>query len=317
MIEVFYLDRRIVRAAFSPALIKTLRRTGKKVWIDMINPTEKEVDGIKRLFSLHPITAEDMLTVNTRAKIEEFDEYIFFVLYGVYKQRNIRLRELDFIMGKNFLVSAHKMEIDSFEKLKKNKKRLEELFKSGMDFVMHRLIDEEVDNFIPVLELFDDVIDKIEQDIIRSPDPHLLGKILDLKRRMSKIKKVIIPQQEKISFLAKNKYKLISPNCQTYFRDVHDHFYTVTDMIEDYRDALSSSFDAYMSSVSNKMNEVMKMLSIMATIMLPLGVMSGVYGMNFMFLPGAKSPEGFWVMIGAMMVLVVVMVTYFKKKGWV
>ncbi|MBL7160405.1 MAG: magnesium/cobalt transporter CorA [Candidatus Aenigmarchaeota archaeon] len=313
MIEVFYSDRKAVKVPLEK--LRTLARLKKRIWVDLTNPTPNEVTLVKEIFGIHPITAEDILTPNTRAKIEEFDRYIFVVLYGMIKQRNIRLMEMDFILGKNFLVTSHKG-IASFNKLKSEGKKMSSLFKGGMDFLMHSLIDMEVDNFIPAMEAYDNAIDRIEARIIRDPGPDILAKILDLKRRINKIKKIIIPQQEKISFLAKNKYSLISPSCQTYFRDVHDHFYTVTDMIEDYRDTLSGSFDAYMSSVSNTTNEVMKVLSVMATIMLPLTVISGVYGMNFLVLPGAKDPLGFWYIIVIMLALIAVMLGFFKKKGW-
>lgn len=313
-IDVYVLNKTVKKV--QPKQIRDLQRQRKKFWVDMTNPSANEVALMQEIFGLHPITSEDILTHNTRAKIEEFDTYIFVILYGIYKQKNVRLREMDFILGKNFLVTSHKKPIPTFEKLKHEDKRMELLFRHGLDFLMHRLIDAEVDNFIPVMDLYDDVIDKIEDRILESPDPKTMEKIMDLKRRMNKIKKVIVPQQEKISFLAKNKYKLISQDAQTYFRDVHDHFYTVTDMIEDYRDALSGSFDAYMSSVSNSTNEVMKVLSVMATIMLPLTVVSGVYGMNFLVLPGARDPLGFWFIIAFMVLLIVMMLGYFKTKDW-
>lgn len=314
MIEVFYLDRKLKKG--EPSQIRELYRQRKKIWIDVTDPTQNEVALLQEIFSLHPITVEDILTINTRAKIEEFENYIFVVLYGIYKRKNIRLREMDFVLERNVLITAHRQSIEGFEKLKREGKRLESIFKSGMDFLMHRLIDTEVDNFIPVLELFDDVIDRIEDRIIKKPEAKILEKILDLKRRINKIKKIIIPQQEKIAFLAKNKYALISSECQTYFRDVHDHFFTVTDMIEGYRDTLNGSFDAYMSSVSNTTNEVMKVLSVMATIMLPLTVISGVYGMNFVVLPGSRSPLGFWVVVGFMFIIIIIMLSFFRKRGW-
>lgn len=314
MIDVYYFDKRLKKS--DPSKLKMLQQQKKRVWVDLTDPNHHDISQIKDIFSIHPITSEDLLTHNTRAKIEEFDDYIFVILYGIYKQKNIRMRELNFILGKNFLITSHKKKIDYFEKLKSDDKKLESLLKCSLDFLMHNLIDAEVDNFIPVLELFDNVIDSLEDNIIQNPDQKTMEKILDLKRRINKIKKIVVPQQEKISMLAKNKYNLITPDCQTYFRDVHDHFYTVTDMIEDHKDTLSGIFDAYMSSVSNSTNEVMKVLSVMATIMLPLTVISGVYGMNFAILPGSKDPMGFWMIIGLMVAMIVLMLGYFKKKNW-
>jgi len=317
MIDVFYLDgKKVHKEKFSPTLVKKLYVNNKKMWIDLINPTHEMVNELKKIFSLHPVTVEDMISLNTRTKIENFKKYLFVILYGIYKERNLHLREMDFVLGKDFLITTHRKKVESFEKMKTDKDEIKFLFNEGMDFFLHKLIDEEIDNFIPSLELLDDAIDHIEDQITKNPESNILEKILDLKRRINKIKKMLIRQQEQISFLAKNKYSLISPEAQTYFRDVHDHFFTVTDMIEDYREALSSSFDAYMSSVSNKMNEVMKVLSIMATIMLPLSVISGIYGMNFSVLPGANDPAGFWYVILIMIIIITCMIAYFRKKDW-
>lgn len=317
MIDIFYLDgKKVYREKFSPALVKKLYVKNKPMWIDLTDPTKEVVHELQTIFDLHPITSEDMMSLNTRTKIENFRKYLFVILYGIYKEKNLHLREMDFVLGRDFLITTHRKKIPSFEKLKTEKEELKDLFKDGMDFFMHKLIDEEIDNFIPSLELLDDAIDHIEDQITHNPETHILEKILDLKKRINRIKKMLIRQQEQISFLAKNKYALISQDCQTYFRDVHDHFFTVTDMIEDYRDSLSSSFEAYMSSVSNKMNEVMKVLSIMATVMLPLSVISGIYGMNFVVLPGSQDPFGFWYVIGFMILIIVVMVAWFEKKGW-
>jgi len=313
MMEVLCFDRGVRRA--SQAEIRSLVRLKKRLWIDLISPTESEVALLKEAFSLHPITAEDIVTKNTRVKVEVFENYMLVVLYGIYKNKNIRLRETDFVLGKNFLITSHTQKIEAFDSFKADKK-LASISRSGMDFLMHSLVDMEVDNFLNVLEQFNDVVDKIEDRIMKRPDPAIVEKILDLKRRVNRIKKIVVRQQEKISFLAKNQYALISPECQTYFRDVHDHFYTVTDMIEDYKYALAGSLDAYMYSVANTTNKVMKLLSIVATIVLPLTVISSIYGMNLAFLPGSEAPAGFWVIIGIMLTMVGIMLTFFKRRGW-
>ncbi|MBI4181996.1 MAG: magnesium/cobalt transporter CorA [Candidatus Aenigmarchaeota archaeon] len=317
MIDLFSLGAEgVQKEHFSPGRVKALALKGVHLWIDLTGPSHEIVSELQGIFGLHPVTAEDILSLNTRTKIEDFKSYLFVILYGVYKEKNVMLRELDFVLGKDFLITSHRKKIGGFERLKGEKEELTRLLRRGPDFLMHHLVDEEVDNFIPVLELLDDVIDKIENSLTTKPDGTVLEKILDLKKRINKIKKKLIAQQEKISFLAKNKYPLISAECQTYFRDVYDHFFTVTDMIEDYKDALASSFDAYMSSMSNRMNEIMKVLSIMATIMLPLSVISGIYGMNFSYLPGAGHPLGFWAVILGMLLLIAVMVSYFKRHRW-
>lgn len=315
--DVFYVQGgRLLREKFSPAVVKKLYATNRRMWIDLTGPTADQVATLKAVFGLHPVTVEDIISLNTRTKIENFKSYLFVILYGVTKEKNVKLREIDFVLGRDYVITTHRRKVETFEQLKDDQEELRSLFHRGTDFIMHKLVDGEVDNFIPVLEILDDVIDGIEEQITRNPERQILEKILDLKKRIHRIKKILIRQQEKISFLAKNKYALISPECQTYFLDVYDHFYTVTDMIEDYKETLSSSFDAYMSSVSNRMNEVMKVLSIMATVMLPLSVVSGIYGMNFVLLPGAEHPAGFWAVIALMLAIIATMVGYFRHKHW-
>lgn len=312
MIEIFYFDKTVKKGA-----AKDLNKLkNKQLWIDATNITKKEVDLIKETFSLHPLTAEDLYKFNVRIKVEEFPSYLFCVFYGIKKTKIIELVELNFIIGNNFLITNHQKEVESYSLLKNNQERLENLFRKGNDFLFHRLLDLEIDNYPPVLETIDDQIENIEEKATKQPKPELLTKILKLKRLLVQIKKVVFPQREKISFLAKNEYEFLSKKAVPYFRDIYDNSIRVSDAIDNYREAISNTFDAYMSAVSNSMNEVMKVLSIIATIALPLTVISGIYGTNFAVLPGSGFAYGFWVMISGMFLLSVVMIYYFRRKRW-
>jgi magnesium transporter len=224
--------------------------------------------------------------------------------------------ELDYVIGDNFLITNHKKEIESYNILKNDKERLGNLFRKGNVFLFHKLLDLEVDNYFPVLEKIDDLIETIEEEVTKNPNPKLLKQILKLKRKIVSVKKITLPQREKISFLAKNNYKYITKKAIPYFRDVYDHSIKVSDTIDNYREAVGNTFDAYMSAISNNMNEVMKVLSIIATIALPLTVISGIYGTNFTNLPGSSFVYGFWIMIFGMVLLSVFMIYHFKKKKW-
>lgn len=312
MIEIFYFDKTVKKGAAKD--LNNLKN--KQIWVDITDITKKEADLIKAAFNLHSLTTEDLYSSKVRIKVEEFPNYIFCVFYGIQKTKTIEIVELDFIIGNNFLITNHKKEIESYNLLKKNKERLENLFRKGNDFLFHRLLDMEIDNYSPVLETIDDQIENIEEKATKHPKPELLAKILKLKRLLVQIKKAAFPQREKISFLAKNEYKFLSKKSIPYFRDIYDHSIRVSDAIDNYRESISNTFDAYMSAVSNSMNEVMKFLSIIATIALPLTVISGIYGTNFATLPGSGFIYGFWVMILGMFLLSVVMVYNFKRKKW-
>jgi magnesium transporter len=312
MIDLFYYDKIVKKGT-----IKDLDKLkDKKIWIDVTNITKEEADKLKLRFNLHPLTTEDLFNQGTRIKVEEFSNYLLCIFYGIKKEKSIELQELDFILGKDFIISNHMKEIETFTELKSNPEKLSLLFEKGVDFIFHRLLDKEIDNFFPVLEDIDNQIELIEEEVTKRARPELLQKILKLKRRIVLIKKSVLPQREKIGFLAKNDYKFISKKSIPYFRDIYDHGIRVADSIDNYREAVSGTFDAYMSAVSNNMNEVMKVLSIIATIALPLGVISGIYGTNFDILPGQHVTNGFWIMILGMFSVIGVMIYVFRKRGW-
>jgi len=312
MLDIFYFDKTVKKGT-----LKELSKIkSKQLWIDSTNITKEEAKIIKTTFDLHPLTTEDLLTTNTRIKVEEFPNYLLCVFYGIQKTKSIELLELDFILGKNFIISNHRKNIAPYDVIKKDKEKLERLFKKGNDFIFHKLLDNEIDNYFPVLEHIEDIIEHIEEEAIKKPKPKLLSKVLKLKRLIVQIKRITLPQREKISSLTKSEYKFISKKAIPYFRDVHDHAIRISDNIDNCRDAIGNSFDVYMSTISNNMNEVMKVLSVIATIALPLTVISGIYGTNFTLLPGSTFIYGFWAMIFAMILLSLGMIYLFRRRGW-
>jgi len=312
MIDIFYLDKTVKEGDFK----KLEELKDKPLWIDITNITPEEADSLKTSFNLHKLTMEDMSTSYTRVKVEEFHNYLFCVFYGIKERKNIELDELDFVLGKNFLISSHKEKIESYEELKNNKEKLEKLFNKGPDFVMHKLLVEEIDNYFTVLGKVENHIDMIEEEAVKNPTPHVVSKILKLKRHITKIKKTAFYQREKISMLTKGDNPFISEKALPYFRDIHDHSIMVWDVIDNARDAVSNTFDVYMSTVSTNMDKVIKALTVVATITLPFMVLSSIYGTNFYNLPGATSPYGFWVMISVMVLMAAIMMYSFKKRKW-
>ncbi len=313
MIEIFYFDRKLRKAEIG----ELGRIKNKRLWIDVYDITAKESQILQKAFKLHPVTVEDIENPNTRIKVEDFVDYLFCIFYGCQKKKGIELVELDFILGRNYIITNHKAELESFEKLKKNKKKLGRLLKNGTDFILHQLIDIEIDNFFPVLEEIDDEIEDLEEAVTKKASPGHMSKILDLKRQIISIKKTILPQREKLSFLARKGYRFISDKSIPYFRDVYDHSIRVYDLLDNQREAISNTFDVYMSSVSNNMNEVMKVLTVFASIFIPLTFIAGVYGMNFRYMPELEWRAGYFVVWGVMIVVGVSMLAYFKKKNWI
>jgi magnesium transporter len=308
--RITYYDKGLHKAS-------SLSEVGRKpVWIDCTDITVDEASLLRESFDLHPLTVEDLVTSNSRIKIEEFPSYLFCVFYGIRSSGKIHVEEVDFIIGRNFLITNHKKENPVIRSLLVDEARLASLFKKGVSHIFHKIVDAEVDGFFPVLSTMDDELEKIEEEATTHPTHNVVAKIRKMKRTLSIVKRVVFPQREKLSMLAKNEMRFVSKKLVPYFRDVYDHSIRVADTVENYREAVSGAFDVYMSSVSNNMNQVMKMLSIIATIALPLTVISGIYGTNFVTLPGSRVSFGFWVMVGFMVLLCLSMLYYFRKKKW-
>ncbi|MFH0977673.1 MAG: magnesium/cobalt transporter CorA [Candidatus Woesearchaeota archaeon] len=310
MLDIFCLQKGVKKIELKD--LGKFRNT--RLWIDATEITKDEADLLRAAFHLHPLTSEDLYKSHIRIKVEEFPTYIVCVFYGI--SSTVEEIEFDFVLGKNFIISNHNRTVPSFEVLKKDHQLLETLAKKGPDFVFHKLLDSEVSNFFPVLDSIDNEIEDIEVQITKKAQSKLLNRILRIKRMVNLVRKSALPQREKISFLAKNEYKFISSDAVPYFRDVYDLAIKVSDSIDNSREMVSNAFEVYMSAVSNELNSVMKVLSVIGTIALPLVVISGIFGTNFHNVPGLDHPYGFWIMITGMLVMCAIMITYFKKKGW-
>lgn len=281
--------------------------TRHKYWIQCSKLTKEEAAELQKILELHPLTTEDILNRNIRIKVEEFTEYIFCVFYTLRGKEPV---ELDFVVGKNFVLS-HGLDLDI------SPTTAAAALRKGPDFLFHLLIDQEVDHTFEELQKLSDQIDHLEDAVIKEASPKTLSRIHAVRRTTSNLRRIFLTQREKLGMLAKTELPLISAKSRPYFRDVYDHSIRVSDALESYKEAASNVFEIYMSSVSNNMNEVMKTLSIIATIALPLTVVSGVYGTNFLLLPGSKHPAGFWIMVGLMGVMILGMLVYFRKRRWI
>lgn len=309
MIQAYILDdglKEIKNEEIKESLSKT-------IWVRSVSMTKEEAGILKDAFNLHPLTVEDLVHDKIRVKVEQFDNYLFCVFYGMRGDKKLRLAEFDFIVGQNFVIT-HETEktVADMEDLK----ALASALKKGPEFVFHYMLDKEIDNFFHVLEKLDDEIELIQGEITKHARSRQLSKVFKLKRTLAGIRRTSFNQREKISFIAKNQYAFISKKSIPYFRDVYDHMIRVHETLDNYREALANTFDIYMSSVSNSTNEVMKLLSIFATIALPLTVISGIYGTNFAILPGSQNNVGFWVMISIMVIMSASMLLFFRKRGW-
>lgn len=282
------------------------------------------VDIIEKLgsyFNIHPLTLEDVLNTRQRPKTEDYDSYIYSVLKMILldtKTKEITIDQVSIIIGPNYVLSFQEREGDVFDMVRERfKNPASRLRKSGVDYLAYGLIDAVIDNYFVILEHFGDKIEYLEEGLVLHPRPETLKTIQKYKRDMITLRKSIWPLRELINGLQRVESDLIKETTRVYLRDVYDHTIQVIDTVEDFRDILSSMVDIYLSSISFRMNEVMEVLTVIATIFIPLTFISGVYGMNFEYMPELKWRWGYPTVMFGMILLAVSMFVYFKKRKWV
>jgi magnesium transporter len=290
-------------------------------WINIDGLHEVEI--IEKLgshFDLHPLLLEDILNTDQRPKMEDYGDYIFIVLKMLYpseKKDEIEAEQVSLIFGSNFVISFQEHEGDVFkqirDRIRNNKGRIR---KSEADYLAYTLLDAIVDNYFLILENVGEKLEDTEQHLATNPSPETLQYIRKLKNEMIFLRKSIWPLRELINGLERCESIHIHKSTGAYLRDIYDHTIQIIDTVESYRDMISGMVDIYLSSISNKMNEVMKVLTIFASIFIPLTFVAGVYGMNFEFMPELTWHWSYFALLGFMALIGISLVVYFKRKRW-
>jgi magnesium transporter len=273
-------------------------------------------------FSIHPLVLEDILDIEQRPKIEDYETYIFIVLKALKlsddQEFTVQSDQVSLILGPNYVISFHEGNGDLFapvrERLHQGKGRLRKL---GADYLAYSLIDLIVDNYFVALEAFDDKVESLEDEVVIRPSPQTLREVHRFKNEMIILRKSLWPLREVIARLERRESPLISKNLTLYLKDVYDHTIIAIETVETYRDILSGMLDIYLSSTSNRLNEIMKVLTIIATIFMPLTFITGVFGMNFKHMPELEWRYGQAIFLAVMAVIALGMLWYFRKKRWI
>jgi len=278
------------------------------------------IEKLGNRFGLHPLIQEDILNTAERPKMEDYGEYIFLLLkvfVPSIKNHDEKIQQVSLVLGSNFVISFQEKDSGVFEpvrdRIRKAKGRLRKL---GPDYLAYALIDGIVDGYFGFLEKLSEEIEFLEDELVTDPKREILQKIHSLKREMIYIRKSVWPLREVVNGLERLETPLIKETTDVFLRDVYDHTIQVIDSVETLRDVLSGMLETYLSSVSNRMNEVMKVLTIIATIFIPLTFIAGVYGMNFKFMPELEWRGGYFLIVGVMVAVVFVMLIFFRKKKW-
>ena len=278
------------------------------------------IENIGKHFELHPLVQEDVVNTGQRPKLEDFEKYIFVSLKMLYydeKQEGIIIEQVSLVIGSNFVISFQEQEGDVFDPIRDRIRQAKgRIRKMGADYLAYALTDSIVDNYFSILEKFGEDMEKVEEELAVNPKPEVLNVIHKLKRDAILLRKSVWPLREIISSLQRGESPLIRENTVIYFRDVYDHTIQVVDTIEAFRDMVSGLLDIYLSSLSNKMNEVMKVLTIFAAIFIPLTFVAGIYGMNFKYMPELEWHWGYFGVLGLMAIVGVSLLFFFKRKKW-
>jgi magnesium transporter len=292
-------------------------------WIDVIGLHQVEVlEKLNQCFGLHPLVLEDILNTDQRPKLEDLGDYLYIVLKSLFLsgqgKEEVGTEQVSLILGPNFVLSFEEREGGLFDsvrdRLRNDQGRLR---KMGADYLVHALLDAIIDRYFVVLEKLGERIEFLEEDLVTRPAPGTLGEIHRLKREMIFLRKAVWPLREVIGSLERGDSPLVKESSVIYLRDIYDHTIQIIDNIETFRDMLSGMLDIYLSSISNRMNEVMKVLTIIATLFIPLTFIVGLYGMNFKNMPELEWPWGYPVVLLIMLTVVVFMLIYFRRKKWI
>jgi magnesium transporter len=290
-------------------------------WLDIDG--SHEVDHLEQIGSqlnIHPLVLEDILNTNQRPKMEDYDDYLFIELNMLSWNEEfsqVDAEQVSLLLGTNYLVTFQEHQKDVFDgvrnRIREGKSRLT---KGGPDYLAYSLIDAVVDNYFIVLENLGEQIELLEDELVTDPDPSTLHAIHDLKRELIFLRKSVWPLREVISSLERGESSMFQKTSLVYLRNTYDHVIQIIDTIETFREMASGMLDIYLSSVSNRMNEVMKVLTIISTVFIPLSFVVGLYGMNFEYMPELGWPWGYAMVWGVILATVTGMMVYFRSKKW-
>lgn len=296
------------------------------VWVDLLGETPEQlaqaVDILTNVFHFHHLTIEDAVETRNQPKIEAFTDYFYFIVHGVKPDEtsstNFVTKELDGYLGDNFVVTFHKERFRSIKVVKKQLQSSTFACRRGAAYLLHQILDQLVDLYMPIVDDFDDSINKLEERVLRMRGGNgILEELMDLRRSVARLRRISARQLDVLYRMSHGEFTQIPEPILPFFRDVHDHLQRISDLAENYRDLVSGLFDIHFSVVATKTNEVMKTLAVVSAIILPLSLIAGIYGMNFENMPELKTRNGYFLVLGMMAGVTSVLLWYFWRRGWI
>ena len=294
-------------------------------WLNIDTPTAQDRELLLNVFHFHELAVEDAMASRHHPKVEGYDGFLYLILHGVGGQKSdtpkeeeeFETRDIDFFLGRNYLVTVHTTPSPSIEAEQVVCARHPDVLGEGPAALMHRIIDNLVDRYRPTVDAFEECLSELEEDVFKRPQRNPMRAILTLKAEVNVLRRVALPQRDAIGRLARREFPEISDKMAYRFRDVYDHLVRITDEAGFFQDRVTGLIDAYLSSQSNRMNQVMKVLTVISTIFMPLTVLTSMYGMNVTLphLPGGADAQ-FWWIFGMMLAITGVMLWVFRRLDW-
>ncbi len=290
------------------------------IWVDIEGVLTEDMEKLlKDTFNFHPLLIEDIFQESI-PKVEQHEAFLYLIVHGIDPEtrdpRSLNTIELDIVLGRRFILTHHDRPMYSVRDVKELVRKRPERLGKGAAYVAHSLLDHVVDRYVPIMDKFDDSIDELEVKILRSPVPTVLEEIFELKRSLQRLRRVSMHQKEILFRLSRGEFDLIPKDARPFYRDVYDHFVGVSELADSYRELVSASLDAYLSMQSNRLNETMRTLTRISTVMLPLTFIAGIYGMNFEYMPELHWKAGYPIALATMAITGIGFLWYFKKRGF-
>jgi magnesium transporter len=313
-----YREGKIEEEDFDPARVSDLlQEPDTLVWLDMEDPSERELAMLQEEFGLHPLAVEDARHQEQRPKVEVYERFFFIVLYGLdWGEEELTEHEIHVFVGHGYLITLRYSPTYDLSRVRHRWERRPELTKEGGGYLLHALLDEVVDGYFGIVERFEDLGEGIEEEVFaESPPADLQERIFQLKKRLIQFRRVVIPLREVLDLLSEEVGVVTAP-LQAYYRDVADHVIRTIEFIDNVRDLLTAALEAHLSQVSNRLNVVMKQITSWAAIILLPTLIAGIYGMNFRHMPELIWRFGYLWALGLMSFSAGMLYLVFKRRGW-
>jgi magnesium transporter len=320
-IRVSVLDSDALRQG-DASLIEGWQRDGAaRLWVDIEDPTEALLEELlEKRFGFHELAAEDSLSPNTLPKYDAFPHYDFFVFRAVglnLREHGTHTTKLAAFLGGNFLFTVHTGVMPAIDEIYGRLPEDKRIIGNGADYLLYEIVDLMVDAHFPLLEKIEECVDDLQDEIFRNAHPAHLDELLHLKRDVNVMRRQSLPQRELLNLMSRGDSPFIQQQHLIYFRDLYDHMFRISETIDSERDMMAGTMEAYLSVIANRTNEIMRVLTVLSTIMLPLTLIAGIYGMNFEHMPELHWLHGYPFALGLMGAVAIVMLLFFWKKGWI